>query len=106
MAEWVDVASVEEIAPGTWRTVDIDDVEIAVINVDGSFYAIEDMCTHDGGDLSSGHMEGCEIICPRHGARFCIKTGAVTAPPAYEAVTTFPVRVFQGMIQVRDPRWD
>lgn len=101
MAQWVDVAPVGEITPGTWRTVDIDDVEIAVINVDGSFYAVEDMCTHDGGDLSSGHLEGCEIICPRHGARFDVKTGEVKAPPAYEPIETFEVRVENGMVQVK-----
>lgn len=106
MAEWTDVAPADDIAPGTWRTVDIDDVEIAVINVDGRFYAIEDMCTHDGGELASGEVEGDEVICPRHGARFNIRTGAVTAPPAYEDVYAFPVRVHDGKVQVRDDRWD
>lgn len=101
MAEWINVAPAAEIAPGTCRTVVVDDVEIAVINLDGRFYAIEDVCTHDGGDLSSGHIEGCEIICPRHGARFDIRSGDVTAPPAYEPIETFQVRVEGEMVQVK-----
>ena len=106
MSDWIDVAKVNELPPGERRIVDVDDVQIAVFNLDGEYYAIEDVCTHDYAPLADAKLEGDEIICPRHGARFCIKTGAVTAPPAYEPVPTFPVRVREGMIQVRDPRWD
>lgn len=106
MSDWVDVAPVDDFPPGGSRVVDADDVMIAVFNLDGEYYAIEDVCTHDGGELASGAIEGEEIICPRHGARFNIKTGEVTAPPAYEAVAAFPVRVRDGMVQVRDDRWD
>lgn len=106
MADWVDVALVDEFAPGTWRTVDVDDVMIAVFNLDGRFYAIEDVCTHDYGTLTGGTVEGEEIICPRHGARFNIKSGEALTAPAYEAVPTFPIRVDNGMVQVRDDRWD
>jgi 3-phenylpropionate/trans-cinnamate dioxygenase ferredoxin subunit len=100
------VAAVDEFPVGTSRVVDVDGVMVAVFNFDGEYYAIEDVCTHDGGELASGDREGEEIVCPRHGARFNIKTGEVTAPPAYEAVATFPVRVHAGKIQVRDERWD
>lgn len=106
MADWVDVALVDEFAPGTWRTVDVDDVMIAVFNLDGDFYAIEDICTHDYSTLTGGTVEGEEIICPRHGARFNIKTGKALTAPAYEAVPTLPTRVNNGMVQVRDDRWD
>jgi 3-phenylpropionate/trans-cinnamate dioxygenase ferredoxin subunit len=106
MSDWVNVAKLEELPPGERRIVDVDDVQIAVFNLGGDYYAIEDVCTHDYAPLADAKLDGDEIICPRHGARFCIKTGAVKAPPAYEAVATFPVRVFQGMIQVRDARWD
>lgn len=101
MSEWINVAPAADIAPGAWRTVDVDEVAVAVINLNGKFYAIEDMCTHDGGELTGGHIEGCEIICPRHGARFDITTGDVMAPPAYEPVETFPVRIEDGMVQVK-----
>ncbi|MFN7098162.1 MAG: Rieske 2Fe-2S domain-containing protein, partial [Gammaproteobacteria bacterium] len=59
----------------------------------GHFYAIQDLCTHDGGDLAGGEIEDDEIICPRHGARFCIMTGEVRTPPAYEDIETFAVKI-------------
>jgi len=106
MSDWIAVAKLEELPPGERRIVDIDDVQIVVFNLGGEFYAIEDVCTHDYAPLTDGKLDGDEIICPRHGARFCIKTGAVTAPPAYEPIPTFPVRIHEGVIQVRDARWD
>lgn len=106
MSDWITVAKPEDLPSGARLLIDVEDVQIAVFNLDGAFYAIEDVCTHDYAPLADAKLEGDEIICPRHGARFCIKTGAVTAPPAYEPVPTFPVRIHQGMIQVRDARWD
>ena len=106
MADWIAVASADEITPGTSRVVDVDGTLIAVFNIDGEYYAIEDVCTHDGGLLTGGTVEGDVIICPRHGARFCIKTGAALSAPAYEATTIFPVRVQDAQIQVQDTRWD
>jgi 3-phenylpropionate/trans-cinnamate dioxygenase ferredoxin component len=106
MEEWVDVAPVGELAPGFWRTVDVDGTQIAVFNVNGEYHAFEDVCTHDGGILTGGTVEGNEIMCPRHGARFSIITGEALSPPAYEPVPTFPVRVEDGMVQVKDDRWD
>lgn len=106
MSDWVDVAAAEELAPGQFRVVDVDDVAIAVFNIEGEYFAIEDVCTHDQGELTGGVVEGCEIVCPRHGAKFDIRSGEALTPPAYEAVDTFPVRVEDGMVQVRDDRWD
>ncbi len=106
MADWVRVATVSELEPGTFRIVDVDDVMIAVFNIDGAFYAIEDVCTHDYETLTGGPVNGCEITCPRHGARFNIKTGEALCAPAYEPVSTFPVRVEDGVVQVIDDRWD
>ena len=106
MSEWVTVARVDELAPGQWRTVDVDGAQVAVFNLDGGYYAIEDVCTHDGGQLTGGSVEGAEIVCPRHGARFCIRTGAALTAPAYEATARFPVRIEDGVVQVRDDRWD
>lgn len=104
MSDWVDVAPAEELGPGEHRVVDIDDAEIAVFNVDGELFAIEDICTHDGGELACGDLFGDIIECPRHGARFSLRTGEVLAPPAYEHVAVFPVRVENGMVQVKDDR--
>jgi 3-phenylpropionate/trans-cinnamate dioxygenase ferredoxin component len=106
MSEWVTVARLGELAPGEWRVVDVNDTQIAVFNLGGQFYAIADVCTHDAGQLTGGMVEGDEIVCPRHGARFSIRTGAALTAPAYEPTDTFPVRVEAGQIQVRDDRWD
>ena len=106
MNEWVTVARVEELVPGERRVVGVDDTQIVVCNLDGQYYAIEDVCTHDGGQLTGGTVEGDQIVCPRHGARFCLRTGAALSAPAYEPINTFPVRIENGMVQVRDSRWD
>lgn len=106
MTEWIDVIAENALADGENMIVDVDGTAVAVFKLDDGFYAIEDVCTHDGTEIASGELEGDEIVCPRHGARFCIKTGAVKAPPAYEAVSCFPVRVEKGRVQVRDNRWD
>ncbi len=106
MVDWVNVAKVADIPPGQYKTVDLNDVLIAVFNIEGRFYAIEDVCTHDGGILTGGPLSGCVITCPRHGAQFDVRTGEVLAEPAYEPVTTFPVRIADGVVQVRDDRWD
>ncbi|MBT8130624.1 MAG: non-heme iron oxygenase ferredoxin subunit [Gammaproteobacteria bacterium] len=101
MSEWIDVAAEEGIEPGSFEVVESGDTLIAVFNVKGEFHAIEDVCTHDGEELTGGPIEGDEIVCPRHGARFCLRTGAALTPPAYDDVTVFPVRIENGRIQVR-----
>jgi 3-phenylpropionate/trans-cinnamate dioxygenase ferredoxin subunit len=106
MSDWVDVAPEGSIAEGEHVVVDLDGMAVAVFRLDGQYYALEDACTHDGAEIASGRLEGWEIICPRHGARFCVKTGKVLKAPAYEDLTCFPVRVESGVIQVRDDRWD
>ncbi len=100
MVNWITVADAVDIPTNSCHEVDIENISILIVNVNGLFYAIENLCTHDGGTLSDGNVEGDEIICPRHGARFCIKTGAVTAPPAYEDIKTFPLRVENGKILI------
>ncbi|NNF52714.1 MAG: non-heme iron oxygenase ferredoxin subunit [Gammaproteobacteria bacterium] len=106
MSEWIDVAPVAAISPGQFETVDFEDILIAVFNVSGEFFAIEDVCTHDGEELAGGPVDGHVITCPRHGAQFSLMTGEVLAPPAYEPVRTFPVQISNGIVQVRDDRWD
>ncbi|MDD1651256.1 MAG: non-heme iron oxygenase ferredoxin subunit [Methylococcaceae bacterium] len=100
MTEWIDIAREGSLAYGEHLVLDVDGVEIAIFNVKGVYYAIEDTCTHDGAEIASGELSGCEIVCPRHGARFCLKTGKVLSPPAYEDLATFPIRVQDGRIQV------
>ena len=102
MSDWIDVAREGSLAEGEHVMVEVDGVAVAVFRVEGAYYAIEDACTHDGAEIASGRLVGCEIVCPRHGARFCLKTGQVLSPPAYEDIATFPVRVEDGRIQVRE----
>lgn len=106
MSQWIDVGKAAEICAGTPVHVDIDGIDVAVIRIGDAYYAIEDVCTHDGGTLTGGCIKDEEIVCPRHGARFSIKTGKALSAPAYEPTATFPVRIQEGIVQVRDDRWD
>lgn len=106
MAEWTHVARVADFPPGSCQTVDVDGVAIAIFNVDGHFYAIEDLCTHEAEPLSGGQLHGDCIVCPFHGAEFSLRTGEALSPPAYEPVAIFPVRIENGIVQVRDERFD
>jgi len=89
----VPVAKVSEIPAGTTKTITVDDVPVLLCNVDGTIYAVEDVCTHDGGELDQGRLDGACVECPRHGARFDVRTGAVMALPAVIPLPTFAVRV-------------
>jgi 3-phenylpropionate/trans-cinnamate dioxygenase ferredoxin component len=100
---WVDVAPDGDVPAGERRVYEVDGRYVAVYSITGGLYAIEDVCTHDGNPLSDGPVEGYEVICPRHGARFCLRTGAALSPPAYEAVTTFPVESRDGRIRIGLP---
>jgi 3-phenylpropionate/trans-cinnamate dioxygenase ferredoxin component len=106
VSNWIRVCAQSELLPGEYRLVYDGDVPIAVYNIDGDLYAIEDVCTHDGGDLAGGVLHGFEIECPRHGARFDVRTGAARCPPAYEPTATFPVKLENDVVYTRDDRWD
>ncbi|MSP85807.1 MAG: non-heme iron oxygenase ferredoxin subunit [Methylotenera sp.] len=100
MSDWIDVAAVEDFMPGMCRVVETGDISIAIFNLDGCYYAIENRCTHEEAELSDGALEGDQIVCPLHGARFSVVTGAVLTPPAYESLRTFPVRVTNSWVEV------
>lgn len=103
MTDWTDVGDVSEIGPGQFKTAWVEDVEIALIDCNGEIHAIEDVCTHDGGELTGGTIEGCEIECPRHGARFDIRTGKALTPPAYDPVPIWRVKVEGSRILIAPP---
>lgn len=105
MNRWHNVARVEDFEIGQPVVAELEDIEVAVFKLTDGYYAIEDLCTHDGETLTGGDVEGEEIECPRHGARFNIRTGKVTAPPACEDLKTCPVRVHEGMVQVAVDAW-
>jgi 3-phenylpropionate/trans-cinnamate dioxygenase ferredoxin component len=104
MNGWVRVGTRSDFLPGEYKVVWDGDTPIAVYNIDGALYAVEDTCTHDGGDLAGGEVFGFEVECPRHGARFDLRTGEVTKPPAYEPIASFPVHEEDGAIWTRDDR--
>lgn len=106
MSDWVDGVKQDTLSVGEKVVIDVDGTDVAIFNLAGEFYAIEDVCSHDGAEIASGELIGDEIICPRHGARFCVKTGEVKCAPAYENIATFPIRIENGVVQVRDSRWD
>jgi 3-phenylpropionate/trans-cinnamate dioxygenase ferredoxin subunit len=88
------IASKSDIVAGTVRVFEVNGRSLAVANLDGeNFYAIDNLCTHDGGPLGEGRLANGTVECPRHGARFDLKTGAVRALPAVRPVRTYPVTV-------------
>lgn len=107
MSDWILVAEAAAVEPGHYETIDLDGSIVSVFNINGAFHAIEDVCTHDGAMLTNGKpIAGDEVVCPRHGARFCVRTGEALSPPAYEPTATFPVKVEDGKVYIRDDRWD
>lgn len=96
-----DVCAEGEIPEGGHRLVDVGGgIEVAVFFCTGEYYAIEDICTHDDGPLAEGEVEGCQVICPRHGARFDLRTGEALTLPAYRPVETFVVRRADGRVLI------
>jgi 3-phenylpropionate/trans-cinnamate dioxygenase ferredoxin subunit len=87
------VATAADVPPGSVRVFQVNGRSIALANLDGSFYAVDNLCTHDNGPLGEGTLWNGTIECPRHGARFDVKTGAVKALPAVRPVGTYPVRL-------------
>lgn len=93
MGEFVKVGTTSEIAAGQAKLVETGGRRIAVFNIDGSFYAVDDTCPHRGGPLSEGFVQGDEVTCPWHGARFKVTSGEVLGPPAARGVASYPTRV-------------
>ncbi|HVS27414.1 MAG TPA: non-heme iron oxygenase ferredoxin subunit [Burkholderiales bacterium] len=100
MAGFVKVLKTEDLAPGQGKMVEVSGKKIALFNVDGDYYAIDDTCTHKGGPLSEGELAGREVTCPWHGATFDVTTGEVLGPPAPEGVARYNVRVSGDSIEI------
>ena len=101
--EFVPIATVSDLPDGERLFVEIDDRELVVFNIAGDYFAIGDVCSHDDGPLGEGEVEGHNVICPRHGARFDIRSGSVTALPAVVDIPAYPVRVVGDQIEVGIP---
>lgn len=103
-AEFVDIAPVSELPTGERLFVDLGDKPIVIFNIADHFFAIGDVCTHDDGPLGDGMLEGFNIVCPRHGAEFDVRTGKVMQMPAVVDIPAYPVRVVDGVLQVGVPK--
>ena len=100
MAGCVKVAKSSDITPGQGKMVEVNGKKIALFNVAGSFYAIDDTCTHRGGPLSEGVLEGKKVTCPWHGAIFDVTTGEVLGPPAPQEVARYDARVEGDYVEI------
>ena len=99
--KWIDAGATADLHDGQAVSIPVGRRMIAVVRSGEEFFAIEDVCTHDGAELTGGNVEGAEIICPRHGARFCLRTGQALSPPAYEPVRVFETKISDGRLWVR-----
>jgi 3-phenylpropionate/trans-cinnamate dioxygenase ferredoxin subunit len=93
MSRFVKAAQVDDVKSGNRKIVEVEGDFIAIFNVDGQYYAIEDTCSHDDGPVAEGDLEGHEIVCPRHGARFDIRDGHVLSFPAITPIRSFSTRI-------------
>jgi len=100
MSELIEACKVGEIEPGQSRMIDAQGREIAIFNYGGEIFALDNECTHVGGPLCDGEIEGGKVICPWHGAEFDIRTGRALAPPAGEDVKSYRVIVENGVVKV------
>ena len=100
MTEFTRVADAKDLPPGTSMCVEAAGDKVALFNVDGTIYAVSDACTHQGGPLSEGELDGTIVTCPWHGATFDLTTGSATHLPASSAVARYQVRVESDEIQI------
>lgn len=96
---WTDLGPAD-LLPGESKSVEAEPCSVALFNVNGAYHALQDVCTHDGGELSGGPFEGHVVTCPRHGAEFDVRTGAALCMPAVTPTAVFPVRVENGRVLV------
>lgn len=101
MSKAVKIAETTELAPGDRKVVEVDGRDVALFRIGDEYYAIDDVCTHDDGPLADGELDGTCIECPRHGAKFDVRTGAVVCLPAIEPVPAHPVEVRDDGVYVR-----
>lgn len=101
--EFIAVAPVEEVPNGERLFVEIDEQPIVVFNIGGDYWAIGDVCSHDNGPLGDGELDGLEVVCPRHGASFDVRTGQVLSLPAIVDIPAYPTRVVDGQIEIGLP---
>ena len=103
-AEFLEIAPVSELPNGERLFIEIEGRSIVIFNIADQYFAIADICTHDDGPLGDGDVEGYNIVCPRHGGEFDVRTGQAVQMPAIVDIPAYPVRVVDGMIQLGIPK--
>ncbi|HET6465768.1 MAG TPA: nitrite reductase small subunit NirD [Nitrospiria bacterium] len=99
MSDFVTVANAKDIGPGEGLVVEVNGDEVALFNLNGTFYAIDNMCVHQGGPLGEGMLEGEDVICPWHSWKYNVKTGVCSTNPSMK-VRTYSVRIEDGQVKV------
>lgn len=100
--DYVKVAGTKDIQPSQMKEVEVNGEKICLANVEGKYYAIGNVCTHVGGPLAEGKLEGYEVECPWHGSRFDIRTGKVVRPPAMRSEPIYEIKVEDDNILVKN----
>ncbi len=101
MQDYQLACPVEDVSEGKMQLVEVDDRLVIIVQIDGKYHCIDDVCTHDGGPLSDGELQGCQISCPRHGAQFDVTTGEALTMPATQATGCHEVKVEDGNLYVK-----
>jgi 3-phenylpropionate/trans-cinnamate dioxygenase ferredoxin subunit len=102
--EFVEITPLDQLPAGERLFVEVGGRSIVIFNLAGKLFAIGDICSHDNGPVGDGDIEENDVICPRHGARFDIRTGKVTSLPAIVDIPAYPLRVVNGMIELGLPK--
>lgn len=102
--EFIEIAPTSELPSGERLFIEIEGKSIVIFNIAGQYFAIADICTHDDGPLGDGDLEGFNIVCPRHGGEFDVRTGQAVQMPAVVDIPAYPVKIADGMVQIGIPR--
>ncbi|MEW6718026.1 MAG: non-heme iron oxygenase ferredoxin subunit [Chloroflexota bacterium] len=102
--EYILVCPVDELKNNERLYIDVDGLSMLIFNIGGNFYALADVCSHDDGPLGDGELQSWNVVCPRHGARFDVRTGEALSLPAVVDISTYPVRIRDGNLEVGIPK--
>jgi 3-phenylpropionate/trans-cinnamate dioxygenase ferredoxin subunit len=103
-AEFIEIAPVSELPNGERLFIEVEGKSLVIFNIAGQYFSIGDICSHDDGPVGEGDLEGYNIVCPRHGGEFDVRSGQAVQMPAVVDIPAYPVKVVEGMIQVGIPK--
>ncbi len=103
-AEFLEIAPLSDLPNGERLFIEVEGRSLVIFNIAGQFFAIGDICSHDDGPVGDGDIEGFNIVCPRHGGEFDVRTGQAVQMPAVVDIPAYPVKVVDGMIHIGIPK--